>query len=69
MFNEMMIARVEYRLRDARLNSRTDVEGVTVSVPSVIDRGFLALRAALTGRQTTQTACSNRPISSCTVAK
>ncbi len=48
MYYEIMIAREEFKVRNAKLNAAHEVEGVTVVVPNIVDRALLALRAALT---------------------
>ncbi len=48
MYYEIMIAREEFRVRNARLNATHEVEGVTVVVPGIVDRALQALRTALT---------------------
>ncbi len=47
MFNEIKIAQAEFQIRNAKLNTAHEVEGVTVAVPNVFDRALQALRAAL----------------------
>ncbi len=51
MFNEILIAKAEHQLRNAQLARTQDMEGVTVTVPNVIDRALQALHDVFMGRQ------------------
>ncbi len=52
LFNELNIAQAEYQTRNAKYNRNNEVEGVTVVVPSIVERALQALRTALAGRPT-----------------
>jgi hypothetical protein len=47
MYFELLIAQREFQIRNAKMNTWQEVEGITVQVPNVIDRAVMALRALL----------------------
>ena len=52
MMNDIFrIARMEHELRNAKFNNAQVIEGVSVSVPNIIDRALAALRNALAQRR------------------
>ncbi len=55
---EYNIARSEHQARNAKLNNRTEVEGITVTRPSLLERALAALR----GSRSRDKAPVNRPV-------